>query len=71
VEGDKRVKRVMGRYFDPASYTEGSPAHQCLQIHQDLVLDRRDTAADIAHRMHDLTGAWGGGLEACGGGAAQ
>jgi hypothetical protein len=57
VEGDQRVKRVMGRYFDPSSYTETSSTHQCLQVHRDLVLDRRDNAADIARRVHDLTGA--------------
>lgn len=56
VEGDQRVKRVMGRYFDPSSYTETSSTHQCLQVHRDLVLDRRDNAADIARRVHDLTG---------------
>ena len=57
VEGDQRVKRVIGRYFDPSSYTETSSTHQCLQVHRDLVLDRRDNAADIARRVHDLTGA--------------
>ncbi len=51
------MKRVMGRYFDPSSYTETSSTHQCLQVHRDLVLDRRDNAADIARRVHDLTGA--------------
>ncbi len=56
VDGDHRVKRVMGRYTDPGSYEPSSNAHACLSLHEAIDRDRRDTGPDIEKRLREYTG---------------